>query len=67
MKTSSPYGPGMSANMTGGIIQSDRAKNGSKPKARYPHKPITNQPGGGGSTSGSFKRALTPGTLPTGS
>lgn len=61
MKTSSPYGPGMDAKTTPNIISSDRAKNGSKAKARYPHKPLGNQPGGGGSTSGSFKRAYTPG------
>jgi hypothetical protein len=49
------------------IINSDRQKNGDKAKARYPHKPLGNQPGGGGSTSGPFKRAMTPGTTPTGS
>ncbi|MBX3603191.1 MAG: hypothetical protein KF863_21430 [Rubrivivax sp.] len=62
-----PYGPGMPIKQTPNIIGGERAKNGGKPKARYPHKPQGNQPAGGGSTSGSFKRALTPGTSPTGS
>lgn len=62
-----PYGPGMPIKQTPAIIGSDRANNDGKSKARYPHKPLTNQPGGGGSTSGGFKRALTPGTSPAGS
>lgn len=67
MKTSSPYGPGMEVKVPPETINSEMSQAGSKAKARYPHKPITNQPGGGGNTSGPFKRAMTPGTSPTGS
>lgn len=48
-------------------ISSETTKAGGKASARYPDKPITNQPGGGGSTGGPFRRALTPGTSPAGS
>lgn len=58
---------GMEVKQTPGIIGSDRSKNGSKPGFRAPTKPQSNQPAGGGNTSGSFKRALTPGTTPSGS
>lgn len=69
MKTSYPsvYGSGMNAKQTPEIIGSDRSANGGKAKARYPHKPLTNKPGGGGNTSGAHKAALTPGTTPSGS
>jgi hypothetical protein len=69
MKTDFPsvYGKNLPIKETPEIINSERQKNGGKAKARYPNKPLPNQPGGGGSTSGSFRRALTPGTLPSGS
>lgn len=68
MKTKdTPYGPGMPIKETPDIIGSQRQKNGGKSTIRFPHKPLPNQPGGGGSTSGSFRRAMTPGTTPTGS
>lgn len=69
MKTNSPavYKADMTIKETPAIIGADRQKNSGKAKARYPNKPLGNQPGGGGSTSGSFKRAMTPGTTPTGS
>lgn len=69
MKTNFPgvYGKDLPIKETPEIINSDRQKNDGKAKARYPHKPLPNQPGGGGKTSGAFRRALTPGTSPTGS
>ena len=68
MKTKdTPYGPGLPIKETPEIINSDRQKNGSKSTMRFPNKPLPNQPGGGGSTSGPFRRAMTPGTTPTGS
>lgn len=68
MKISSPYGTSGSVKVPPETINSEMSAAGSKAKARYPSKPITNQPGGGGSTgNGSFKRAMTPGTSPTGS
>lgn len=67
MKTSSPYGPGMTVKTPPETITSELSKAGSKAKARYPSGTPSNQPGGGGSTSGSFKRAMTPGTSPSGS
>ena len=65
-KVSNPY-VSMPIKETPAIIDSDRQKNGGKSKARYPNKSLGNQPGGGGKTSGPFKRALTPGTSPAGS
>lgn len=69
MKTKFPavYGKDLPIKETPEIINSDRQKNGSKATMRFPHKPLGNQPGGGGSTSGPFRRAMTPGTTPTGS
>jgi len=69
MKTQHPatYGPGMSVKVPPETISAERSNAGSKAKARYPSGTATNQPGGGGSTSGSFRRAMTPGTSPTGS
>jgi hypothetical protein len=69
MKTNFPavYGKDLPIRETPEIIGHERQKNGSKPTARYPNKPLGNQPGGGGSTSGSFRRAMTPGTSPSGS
>lgn len=62
-----PYGPGMPIKQTPAIINGEREKNGGKPTSRFPHKPLGNVPGGSASTSGPFKRAMTPGTTPTGS
>jgi hypothetical protein len=62
-----PYGPGLPIKETPAIINSERQKNGSKPTVRFPHSPLSNEPGGGGKTSGAFRRAMTPGTSPTGS
>jgi hypothetical protein len=67
MKTSSPYGPGMTVKTPPETITSELSKANGKAKARYPSGTPSKQPGGGGSTSGSFKRAMTPGTSPTGS
>jgi hypothetical protein len=68
MKISSPYGTSGSVKVPPETINAEMSQAGSKATARYPHKPISNQPGGGGSTgNGSFKRAMTPGTTPTGS
>ncbi len=58
---------GMTVKETPEIINSDRQKNGGKAKARSPNNSLGNKPGGGGKTSGPFKRAMTPGTSPTGS
>lgn len=66
MKISNPY-TSMPVKMTPDTVSSELSKDGGKAKARYPHKALTNKPGGGGSTSGGFKRALTPGTSPSGS
>lgn len=67
MKTSNPYGPGMTVKVPPETISSEMSQAGSKAKARYPHKPLGVVPGGGAGGSGSFKRAMTPGTTPTGS
>lgn len=66
MKISNPHTSG-SVKLPPETISSELSKAGSKASARYPHKQITNQPAGGGSTGGSFRRAMTPGTTPTGS
>lgn len=66
MKTSSPYGPGMDVKVPPETVNTELSKAGSKAKARYPSGTPSKQPGGGGSTGGSFKRAYTPGG-PTGS
>lgn len=58
---------GMSVKQTPNIIGSERAKAEKKPGFRAPSNPQGNKPGGGGSTTGSFKRAYTPGTSPAGS
>jgi hypothetical protein len=69
MKTNSPavYKADMTVKQTPDIVGGERAKNGGKAKARYPHKPLGNVPGGSADTKGSFKRAYTPGTSPSGS
>jgi hypothetical protein len=66
MKISNPY-TSMPVKMTPETVSSELSKDGGKAKATYPSGHITNQPGGGGKTSGSFKHALTPGSSPTGS
>lgn len=58
---------GMDVKQTPNIIGGERAKAEKKPGFRSPSNPQGNKPGGGGSTSGPFKRAMTPGTTPTGS
>jgi hypothetical protein len=66
MKTSSPYGPGMDVKSPPDTIRNEQSKAGSKAKARYPSGIIAiNQSAGGPGRGG--KRALTPGTTPTGS
>lgn len=66
MKTSSPYGPGMTVKSPPDTINSELSKAGSKAKARYPHTPLG--PGQSMSKGGAVKhRALTPGTTPSGS
>lgn len=50
MDTKTPYGPAMPASTTPGTIAKERSKAEGKAKARYPHKPLGNQPAGGGST-----------------
>jgi hypothetical protein len=67
MKTSSPYGPGMAVKVPPETITSELSKAGSKAKARYPSGTPSVEPGGNANTSGSFRRAMTPGTTPTGS
>lgn len=58
---------GMQVKQTPNIIGAERSKAESKPGFRAPTNPQSNQPAGGGKTSGSFKRAMTPGTSPSGS
>ncbi|MBS0367667.1 MAG: hypothetical protein JSS57_00555 [Proteobacteria bacterium] len=67
MKTSNPYGANYQVKVPPETINSEMSQAGGKAKARYPSGTPSNQPGGGGSTSGSFKRAYTPGTSPAGS
>lgn len=66
MKTSNPY-TSLPVKLPPETISSELSKDGGKAKARYPSGSLTNKPGGGGNTSGGFKRALTPGTSPSGS
>jgi hypothetical protein len=66
MKTSSPYGPGLSIDTPPNTITKELSKAGSKAKARYPHKPMGIGQSMGGN-NGIKHRALTPGTTPTGS
>lgn len=66
MKTSNPYGPGMTVKVPPETISAELSQAGSKAKARYPHTPLG--PGQSMSKGGAVKhRALTPGTTPTGS
>jgi hypothetical protein len=66
VKISNPY-VSQSVKLPPETISSELSKDGGKAKARYPHKALTNKPGGGGPTGGKFMRALTPGTSPSGS
>lgn len=66
MKVSNPYTSG-TVKSPPDTITSETSRANGKVKARYPDKALTNKPGGGGSTGGKFKRALTPGTSPAGS
>lgn len=66
MKASNPY-TSLPIKLPPETISSELSKDGGKAKARYPSGHLTNQPGGGGKTSGGFKRAMTPGTSPSGS
>lgn len=66
MKTSNPYGPGMSVKVPPETISSELSQAGGKAKARYPHKPLG--PGQSMGKEGGVKhRAMTPGTSPSGS
>ena len=68
MKTSNPYGANMQVKVPPETVTGEMSSAGGKAVARYPHKPLGIVPGGGSaSAGGSFKRALTPGTTPTGS
>ena len=67
MKTSNPYGMNIPVKVPPETINGEMSQAGSKAKARYPHKPFGVTPGGGAGGTGSFKRAMTPGTTPTGS
>lgn len=50
MDTKTPYGPGMPVRKTPETMTNERSKAQGKAKARYPNKPLGNQPAGGGST-----------------
>lgn len=67
MKTSNPYKANYQVKVPPETINSEMSQAGGKAKARYPSGTPSNQPGGGGSTSGPFRRAMTPGTSPSGS
>jgi hypothetical protein len=66
MKTSNPYGANDQVKVPPETINNEQSKAGSKAKARYPHPHIPNQPGGGGGTSGSFRKAYMPNGSPSG-
>lgn len=65
--TKNPYDSNYEVKVPPETIQGEMSQAKGKAVARYPHKPLGNIPGGGTDTSGKFKRAMTPGTLPTGS
>lgn len=67
MKTSNPYGANYQVKVPPETISSEMSSAGSKAKARYPHKALGNVPGGSANTGSVGKRAMTPGTTPTGS
>lgn len=48
MNTKTPYGPGIPVRKTPETMTHERGKADGKTTARYPHKPLGNQPGGGG-------------------
>lgn len=66
MKTSSPYGPGMTVKSPPDTIHNEMSKAGSKAKARYPSG-IASKNMTAGAPSPGGRRAMTPGTTPTGS
>jgi hypothetical protein len=55
------YGANGDVKVPPETIQRETSLAKSKAKARYPNKPLGNQPGGGGSTAGKFRAAYTPG------
>jgi hypothetical protein len=66
MKLSNPYGANGTVLVPPETIQKEQAQASKKARARYPDTPLG--PGLGNPTTGKpFKRALTPGTTPTGS
>ncbi|HZL17802.1 MAG TPA: hypothetical protein VFG23_08660 [Polyangia bacterium] len=66
MKISNPYVKGMPVLVPPETIQKEQAQASKKARARYPDKPLG--PGLGDPETGKpFRRALTPGTSPTGS
>jgi hypothetical protein len=66
MKTSNPYGANYDVLVPPATIQKEQAQASKKARARYPDKPLG--PGLGDPATGKpFRRALTPGTSPTGS
>jgi hypothetical protein len=67
VKAPAVYKANQSVKVPPETINSELSQAGKKASARYPHSPLGNQPGGGGSTSGKFRRAMTPGTEPAGS
>lgn len=67
MKTSNPYGPGMTVKVPPENITNELSKAGSKAKARYPDKPLGVNVSGSGNAGKMKRAALTPGTSPTGS
>ena len=67
MKTSNPYGPGMSVKVPPENINNELSKAGSKAKARYPHTPLGINVSGSGNAGKMKRPAMTPGTTPTGS
>jgi len=67
MKTSNPYGANYTVKVPPETINSEMSQAGGKAKARYPSGTPSKMPGGNANTGGTFKRAMTPGTSPTGS
>ena len=66
MKTSNPYGANYTVKVPPETIQAETSQAKGKARARYPHTPL--QPEQSNGEAGKMKRrALTPGTLPTGS
>jgi hypothetical protein len=65
MKTSHPYGMGMTVKMTPETVSSQLSKASGKAKARYPNPPLG--PSQDNPTAGKMKRpAYTPGGTPSG-